>query len=185
MPFSTSIFDEIVKTTIKHLSPKRCLDIGAGAGKYGKIIRTIIPDSHIIAIEIEPSYISEYNLRHIYNEVKLMDALNLIYEKIDEQYDLVILGDILEHLKKSAGVDLINFLVYRTKYILVNYPFRYLQNDVDGYKHEAHISVWHENDFTAFNHISLVKDNQHLVFIEGYLSNENDIKRFKEIFNSS
>lgn len=184
MPFSNSIFDEVTSEIIKYLVPKRCLDIGAGAGKYGRLIRNSLPDVYIVAVEIESDYISKFNLFSIYDRIWHIDALKLINEKVDEKFDVAILGDVIEHLLKSDGVDLIHFLVYRTRYILVNYPYRYLQNSVDGYNCEAHISVWREEDFASFNYFALRKGNQEFVLIEGYLSKENEIDNVKSFLSS-
>ena len=78
--------------------------------------------------------------------------IDLIDKAIDSTYDLVIIGDCIEHMKKSEGIDLLNFLVYRSKYILIHYPNEYIQGTVDDHIHEAHISIWHESDFQAFDY---------------------------------
>lgn len=161
MPYSSTLFDKTIKNIVRQLKPKSCLDIGAGAGKYGLIIKDIIKDTKdtkIIGVEVEKDYISKFNLKKIYNEIRCCNASNFINKKsIEEKYDLVIMGDVVEHMKKSDGVDLINFLIYRSKYILILYPKKYLQNSIDGYEHEAHISVWEENDFVNFEHTKIIK----------------------------
>ena len=41
MPTSASVFDYIVKAMIRLAAPRVALDIGPGAGKYGRIIKSI------------------------------------------------------------------------------------------------------------------------------------------------
>jgi hypothetical protein len=98
-------------------------------------------------------------------------AINLIRpEYFDSCFDVVMAGDILEHLKKSEGIDLLNFLIYRSRWIIVEFPHRYLQNAVDSYSSEAHISVWADNDFLSFERTRMyAKDTQRLIVLRGYL----------------
>ena len=114
-------------------------------------------------------YIEEYNLHEIYDEILNFPAIDLIEKSINSSYDLVIIGDCIEHMKKSEGIDLLNFLVYRSKYILIHYPNEYVQGTVDDHIHEAHISIWHESDFQAFDYKFIKNGFMHTYAIDGYL----------------
>lgn len=186
MPFSSPVFDITTKNIIQHIAPKSCLDIGAGAGKYGRFIRRIVPEAYSVGVEIEPDYALVYKLDDVYDELRCIDAARLIETCVDEQYDLAIFGDSLEHLRKSVGIDLLHFLVYRTRYILIVYPDRYVQNSVKGYPSEAHIAVWGMPDFVNFVHTPILKhDNQRLVVIEGYLRLENSLREIEKVLGNS
>jgi trans-aconitate methyltransferase len=147
MPYSAPSFDEITKAIIQMLSPQRVLDIGCGAGKYGELVRALVPAATVIGIESEAGYIERFKLDLIYDDVRQMNAIDLITSATEEFYDLVIIGDCIEHLPKSAGLDLLNFLTYRCAYILVVCPEFDVQNAHEGVQSEAHISVWSERDF--------------------------------------
>ncbi len=147
MPFSAPSFDEVTKSIVQMLSPQTVLDIGCGAGKYGELVRALVPAATVIGIEPEAGYIERFKLDLIYDEVRRIDALDLIASATEEFYDLVIIGDCIEHLPKSAGLDLLNFLTYRCSYILVVCPEFDVQNAHEGVNAEAHISVWSERDF--------------------------------------
>lgn len=56
-----------------------------------------------------------------------------------QQFDLVILGDSLSRMPKSAGLDLLNALVYRSAYIVVTVP-EFEMHD------PSRVSVWSERD---------------------------------------
>jgi len=174
MPYSDVLFDDISSKFIQNIQIVECLDIGSGAGKYGKVVRQFHPNARIVGIEIEPDYISKFDLNSIYDYMRCIAAEKIIEEDIDKQYDLVIIGDCIEHMRKSVGIDLLNFLVYRSKYILVLYPEKYLQGSWEGYRSEAHISFWKENDFSGMDFISLHREYMVAVFINGYLL---DLKR--------
>ena len=54
----------------------------------------------------------------------------------------------------------------------MEFPHRYLQNAVDDYNSEAHISVWTEDDFLSFERTRIyAKDTQRLIILRGYLEN--------------
>jgi len=48
-------------------------------------------------------------------------------------YDAVILGDCIEHMRKSVGLDLLNFLVYRSRIIVVKFPVQMIQDPYQGH----------------------------------------------------
>lgn len=126
------------------------LDIGAGQGKYGRMAREICPNAHLTALEIEPEYVFKFGLTELYNRVIVDSAISLL-DQIDNSWDVVIMGDVIEHMPKSQGLDVLHFLVYRTRYMWVQYPERYIQGSLEGHKHEAHLSVWTEADFKGLN----------------------------------
>jgi len=173
MPYSSFIFDDVIAEIIKLIRPKTFLDLGAGAGKYGGMVKEINPFIETIAVEVEKDYLEKFNLRSIYHEIWNVPVINLIRpEYLDLRFDIVMAGDILEHLKKSEGIDLLNFLIYRSRWIIVEFPHRYLQNAVDSYNSEAHISVWTDNDFLSFERTRMyAKDTQRLIILRGYLEN--------------
>jgi len=185
MPYSSFIFDKSIEDILRLLKPTTILDIGAGAGKYGGLAKKINPSVKSIAIEIEEDYIKKFNLSSIYNEVWNISAIDLINPKYyDSTFEVVMIGDIIEHLKKSDGIDLINFLVYRCRWIIIEFPHHYIQNSVDGYQSEAHISAWSESDFGSFEKTALyAKDTQRLVVIRGYLEDKISIKEVESLIN--
>ena len=80
-------------------------------------------------------------------------------------------------MKKSEGIDLLNFLVYRSKYILIHYPNEYIQGAEDDHIHEAHISIWHESDFQAFNYKLIKNGFMHTYAIDGYLRKKSIVNK--------
>jgi predicted nicotinamide N-methyase len=185
MPYSSFIFDDAIAEIIKLVRPKTFLDLGAGAGKYGSIVKEINPSIETIAVEVEKDYLEKFNLRSIYHEIWNAPVINLIRpEYLDSRFDIVMAGDIFEHLKKSEGIDLLNFLIYRSRWIIVEFPHRYLQNAVDGYNSEAHISVWTEDDFLSFERTRMyAKDTQRLIILRGYLENAIPVEKIELTLN--
>ena len=185
MPYSNPIFDKVILKAIKLVKAKNFLDIGAGAGKYGNLVK----DSHInsIGIELEKDYIKKFKLASIYDKVLNISVMDLFKPKyFDSKFDFVMFGDTIEHLKKSDGLDLLNFLIYRSRWIAVQFPHRYLQGSVDGYHAEAHISIWTEDDFKSFENTGLYKTklkggSQRLIILKGYLENVIPVKKVEAL----
>lgn len=148
MPGSFSVFDSLAEHLIATLAPRSALDIGCGAGKYGQMLARLAPQCRRSAIEPEASYIEQYRLNELYAEVLNCRAADwqARAQSLDAQFDLVILGDCIEHMPKSAGLDLLNFLAYRSAYILVLAPEFVVQSATGGAASEARVSVWSERD---------------------------------------
>jgi hypothetical protein len=172
MPYSRAALDDVSEALIRSMPLGRCLDIGPGAGKYGKLVRSIHQSADISAIEIDADYIEQFGLREVYDAVLCGPASLLFDGDLDAVYDLVIIGDCLEHMKKSEGVDLLNFLAYRSKYIFVVYPVRWIQGSWNGHRSEAHISVWSEADFNWLDHVSIRRAELVAVAMNGFLRDE-------------
>lgn len=152
MPTSYPAFHSKIAAWIAEHPAGRYLDIGAGDGKYGQWVRQSVPGARIEAIEIDPDWIAFYNLRTIYDEVYCVDAGEWFDSRPDLFWDIVFIGDTIEHMRKSAGTDLIHHLIYRCQWMLLTFPCRYLQYSWYGHAHEAHRSAWDESDFMLFEH---------------------------------
>ncbi len=183
MPYSSDIFDNAIAEIIQCIKPRTFLDLGAGAGKYGSMVKQTDSSIETTAVEIEKDYIEKFNLRSMYHQVWNISVTDILQPKYyDSSFDVTMIGDILEHLKKSEGVDLLNFLIYRCRWIIVEFPHRYLQNTVDGYTSEAHISVWAENDFLSFERTRMyAKDTQRLMILRGYSENTIPLEKIERI----
>jgi hypothetical protein len=177
MPHSDNYFNKKINQLIKKLNYQKYLDIGPGYGKYGRMIREFKPKAHIEGIEADWTYILRYKLWRIYNKIHFAQAEKFFSnsKRFDFRIDLVIIGDCLEHLKKSDGLDLLHFLIYRCKHMIIVYPDKYIQFDLKGHIHEAHRSVWTKDDFKPFSHKHFRHGLMNLVVLQGYLSNKEAI----------
>jgi phospholipid N-methyltransferase len=169
MPYSSEVFDSAITEKFSEWRYCTYLDIGAGAGKYGRLIRSILPHSELTAVEIEPEYVARFDLHSIYNTVVQIDVRALVESNQDAVYDVVIFGDVIEHLPKSAGIDLIHFFSYRCKKMLVVYPSKYVQYSADGKASESHRSVWCPADFDTFACEHHSASFMNLSIVNGYL----------------
>jgi tetratricopeptide (TPR) repeat protein len=142
--------------------PSSILDIGLGNGKMGFIARdfldVMLGERHrkedwqvrIDGIEVFPDYIQEHQ-RAIYDDIYIGDAFEVIDRLAD--YDLIILGDVLEHLKKEKAWQFLDkCAAHCNSYLILNIPLgeKWTQPAVYGNPYEEHISFWDHEEFKSF-----------------------------------
>ena len=150
---------------LRQLAPQSILDVGVGFGKWGHLFReyTDIQESEhdparydrknwrvkIDGIEGFPAYLTEMH-RYLYNQLFTGDALEVL--KTLGTYNLIFLGDIIEHLDKPAGIELVREAVaHANKAVVLSTPrFATDQTDLCGNPMERHRSLWSEKDFRKF-----------------------------------
>lgn len=146
MPYSDNIFDRRVCELIKTCNCRSFLDCGAGAGKYGDMVRRFCPDAVVHAVEIDEEYIDRFRLRDIYHEVICASVVDIARTHTG-LYDCVILGDILEHLPKSDGIDVVDAFYHTCSLVIAVYPVGFYQIGAPEHRHETHRSRWSIADF--------------------------------------
>lgn len=179
MPGSSPIFDDAIMELLKSTKGE-VLDIGTGSGKMGKLAKDA-GCSPVHGIEVHQEYIETYKLKEVYDAVLVGDVRSLTVPGFEvpggvefpATFGTVILGDSIEHLPKSAGRDLLEFLVIRSKRIIVKYPVNtsnscLFQGAVGSNPHEAHVSIWSEADFVGFDVEHHRNGPMRLAIIKGY-----------------
>lgn len=117
------------------------LDVGAGQGKYARLL----PEYRLIdAIEVWEPSVDRYSLRELYRGVHVGDVSELVSDSdwLDEEadrYRFGILGDVLEHIESEAAVWTLHRLRQRCDELLVVVPYLYPQGAEDGNEHQRHL----------------------------------------------
>ncbi len=145
MPGSLPVFDTVLETLIGWMAPDTALDVGTGSGKFGHMLQRAAPGCDRSGIEIEASYIERFALRELYPTLHHADVTRW-WRETEGTYDLVVMGDCIEHLPKSEGLDLLNALVYRCAWLVLVVPEFIVQGAVGDMPSERHVSVWSERD---------------------------------------
>lgn len=161
----TSSYDHVssVMYVVERAQPESILDVGVGFGKWGILCREMLEAKHgrlrpsewrfrIDGIEIHSAY--DNPLWHLaYGHVFQGDVTTIIDDM--DHYDLIIVGDVIEHLDKDAGMELLHKLVQRGTLVVVATPRGYMeQGELHGNEYEAHRSGWEAQDFVEFAHVS-------------------------------
>lgn len=128
---------------IKEIDPKTVLDCGAGAGTYLDLIKANLGyKTIVVGVEAWYPYIIKYDLEDRYDILYPID----IRDMASFQYDLVILGDILEHMSEDDAVLLWNRISEEAKYALISIPIiHYEQGAINDNPYEVHV----EEDWTT------------------------------------
>jgi len=121
------------------LNPKNCLDVGCGTGRLVKSLRKLGIDAHGVeiseaALEIADPAVKPY--------LKQGDIIKLPYK--DDQFDLVLTFDVLEHLEKSKIKKAITETIRVTRKNVLHKIYT-TENDW--------IDIFHNHDFS---HISVL-----------------------------
>lgn len=140
----------IMLASILSGSRQKILDVGAGDGKWGGLIRSWKGPMHanvekLWAIEIWPGYVKKYRLKKIYDEVLVGDMLTFTGWS---EFDVVILGDVLEHVKRKDGLRLIAELRRSTARVYLTIPISECVQNGAVYKnpHESHLDQWTDEE---------------------------------------
>lgn len=151
MPTSDAEGKEWSLARFKRYQPNTVTDVGPGEGTYAKLFRPEREGVWWTAIEIHRPYIAKYKLkstktRRMYDEIHVEDARQADDHLLHR--DLVIFGDVLEHMPREDAVALLQRAEQAgCWHILVSLPIvESIQGEVDGNPHEAHVHQWDADD---------------------------------------
>lgn len=105
------------------------LDVGACDGKW----KALLPEyKKMDAVEIFEPY--ALKLRD-YRNVFITDIFELEYD----WYDLIIFGDVIEHMTVTKAKAVLAYAKPRCRDMIIAVPWEYEQGEVDGNKYQAHL----------------------------------------------
>jgi len=163
---------KIVKI-IKSNPQCKILDIGCGEGKWGKLLKDFV---RIDGIEVYKPYIEKYNLNQYYNKIYNVDMRDF---NLYPRYDIIILGDVLEHISKEDAVLFISRLKQRVTNIFLSIPITFCpQGEVDGNKYEKHLYHWSDKEIRGlgFKMLNVGVNDNGLIAVGCYaLTRKNNI----------
>lgn len=134
------------------------LDVGCGEGTYPKILRekfNILTQATWWGVEVWPAYIQEFELEKLYDKL-LNEDIRLIDWSSLPKFDLVIFGDILEHMTKEESQAVIDNALKHSKFCVISIPVvRMKQGAVGGNPYEIHVKDnWsHDEVLSSFPNI--------------------------------
>ena len=134
MPYSYDYFKIEFHTHLKSYfnADLRILDVGAGCGTYGKLLRNDF--DYIDAVEIFEPYIEQFKLNEIYNYVFNANIIDINMMP----YEYVIMGDVIEHMSIKDSTLLLNYIQNSGKKCMVAIPYLMKQDAVGGNIYEIH-----------------------------------------------
>jgi hypothetical protein len=159
MPHSSHLATTQLMEHVVRLRPERVLDVGVGYGKWGFLIREALDfmegrhepgewRTRIDGIDAHP-YESPLHA-WVYDDIRVADALDVLDELAG--YDVVVLGDVIEHFEKDDGLRLLRALSGRNRNVLVTTPLHFFEQELPGAPYETHRSHWTREDFAEWPH---------------------------------
>lgn len=150
-----------VMTHIIMSQPASVLDIGVGFGRWGFLCREMLDAFagrvdrsrwriRIEGIEIYEKYLQNHQ-RYIYDKIHVGNAKDVI--KTLGRYDIIIIGDMLEHLAKDDAWGLFHAAMERAdKALVLNLPIGegWLREIGSDNKYEDHLSWWTLDEFADY-----------------------------------
>jgi hypothetical protein len=146
---------------IIEIQPKSILDIGIGFGRWGILSREFLevwnekmtPDQWEVkldGIEAFAPQIQKYH-SYFYTNIYIGDAFDLI-PKLGK-YDLIILGDVLEHFTPERARTVLDNCIKNAKYVMLNIPLGYCWPQSEKYENnfEQHLSAWEDAQLSLDN----------------------------------
>lgn len=162
MPINRAIHISALMEEIKFFNPGSILDVGCGFGMMGTLFRAFTdvrksernPESYhawptkIDAIEVFEWY--KNKTWDVYTNVFVGNALEII-DTLDN-YDVIYCGDMIEHLTKERGYELIDKMMAKAnRCVIIATPSPApVQPAILGNEHEEHLSEWKEEDFANY-----------------------------------
>ena len=132
---------ESIEWIVSHFSKgSTCLDVGPCDGKWGKLLNDYL---YMDGIEIFKNNIGKHKLNSIYHTCYLGDIREFRYK----HYDLIIFGDVLEHMSVEDAQKVLDYAWDRCRDLIVAVPYEWVNRSHYGNPWEVHI----QDDLTPVN----------------------------------
>jgi 2-polyprenyl-3-methyl-5-hydroxy-6-metoxy-1,4-benzoquinol methylase len=166
---------------IRDLKPTNIMDVGAGFGKFGLLVRelllseaaeagdmTPVPKFKITCVEEAPYFMNQPWHRSLYDRHLHADLFS-IPPAIYAEHDLILMIDVVEHAPKERIINLLRAIQAagqgKTR-ILISTPREVCFYKQKFYGCALHVSQWTAEDFAAFPRTrTLESAESHLVVI--------------------
>ena len=120
----------------------KVLDIGPGEATYYFALQGA-DITQLDGVEIFPPYIDRFGLREKYNQLFAIDIYDFDYSS--GPYDLVIFGDVLEHMVEERGRKVLADAVKNSRFVVVSVPiYGWEQGPAEGNIYEAHVIQYND-----------------------------------------
>lgn len=155
--YSYNFFKNFIKVYLQRNIPQNSmvLDVGCGRGIYAQLLRKFfIMDG----IDIYPAHRNELT-EYLYRNIFITDIRYFMYD----WYDLIIMGDVLEHLTVGDGQKVITYAKEHSKFILVAIPYCLEQVFVEDNIAETHLQpdLTHEIFIERYPDFELIRKNEY------------------------
>lgn len=139
----SQIGTDIIINKILSNTDRVVLDIGAGEGKWGKLLKGKV--TKIDGVEVWEKYINRYKLHNFYDKLYNINMKDFMFET---KYNIAILGDVLEHLPRKEAENFLTKLKENVDSIYLTIPITVCIQDGNaiGNPFETHHYQWSDKE---------------------------------------
>ena len=158
----------MIARRIFRLRPRSLLDVGCGSAAYGLLFRDLLERRYgryhkkdwlcrLDAVEVWPDYITPVH-EYVYDNIVIADIRQLVNcanrpKELLPRYDMIFMGDVLEHFSRTDGEDVLNQVRHMGRYVLISTPVDpEPQAAYNGNEHERHVSKWTPDELVTFGY---------------------------------
>ena len=134
-----------------------CLDVGACDGKWSNLLGDYLL---MDCVEIYAPNIAKHDLVSKYHNIYNADIRSLKYN----DYDLIIFGDVLEHMSIEEAQEVLRYAWDKCKDLIVAVPYMWVNRSHYGNPYEVHI----QDDLTPRNVLERYPSLQPAMITERY-----------------
>lgn len=127
--FKPEVRDYLIK---KFDNKATILDVGAGEGTYYNLLHDYF--KNMDAVEVFKPNIDNYGLKQKYHKVYNIDIKDFEYGN----YDIIIFGDIIEHLEVKEAQEVLKYAFSKCKEMIVAVPYLLEQGIEEDNIYEIH-----------------------------------------------
>jgi trans-aconitate methyltransferase len=146
--------DDFTIDQLSRIRPSHVVDIGCGDGFYGKLCKYVLGESVIVTgVDANPKWSGHCGRLEEYSEV----IHGCIIEVLPQlKGELIIAGDVLEHLEELDMKNTLEHMCRSFKYIIINSPL--------GFQPQHHKDIWEHHrcglDRTTFEGYRVIEYNE-------------------------
>jgi hypothetical protein len=149
-----------VARELQRLKPQSILEIGVGFGKWGVVAREYLEawqgrfrrdawQTWIEGIEIFEDYRNPV-WNAVYDKIHIGDATELVNSL--GQFDVGLICDVIEHIDKPAGHELLNQLLAHCRTVILTTPLSFWpQGEEHGNARQKHLCLWRPEDLRGYS----------------------------------
>lgn len=127
------------------------VDVGCGYGEWGALLRRKRGFFYLIGVDIWKPHLIKLRKTDIYDELIQVNAPKLPFK--DKSINVSLACEILEHLNKESGYELIKELERVSRdIVIISTPLNWPQENIYGNPYEKHLSEWTPHEFSNLNY---------------------------------
>ena len=134
------------KKVLANILGDSILDCGCGIGRWGSLIKSLVPSKKVAGVEIDRKYLSQLRKKKSYDFLIQADVAYLPFKP--ESFDTVLAIEVIEHQTRKPAMSFLNYVdeVARWRVILTT-PHGFLHTtENEEHRFEDHKSGWEPSD---------------------------------------